>query len=499
MAWLSRPLGGPGRPAYLVSAAVLLSAALALAGCEAGASAPAASATETAAPVGVAPGASAASGSLTGQVQSTKPAVSPAVTAPWPSYHADDSRTGAVSAGAIVGHVKKSWSASLGGAVYGQPVVANGEVIAATENDRVSALNASTGRTIWTRALGTPLKDVDAVAGCGDIQPLGITSTPVVDPRLGEVFVVEEATNWGGVHHRLIGLSVKTGKVLLSEFVDPPLPKDQSAAQLLQRTSLAVANGRVYIGYGGNAGDCGNYHGWLIGVNETGAAHEVSFMATPGSAGGAIWQGGGAPAVDGAGDLYISTGNSNPWPGSPTDPGRYAESVVKLSPTLRVLASFKDTSANHDADLGTGDPVLLTGGRVYAVGKTDVGYVLGESKLAKSFSVSGVCGSDPDGGSAYNAAKQLIFTPCRGGGIQEIDVAHRRLVRVLNGPNSGPIIVGNQLWALSYNAGVLSEFNANTGAFEQSIALGPVPTFASPSAYGGRLFVGTLSGVVAVS
>ena len=34
-----------------------------------------------------------------------------------------------------------------------------------------------------------------------------------------------------------------------------------------ERGGLALVNGIVYVAYSGYAGDCGNYHGWVVGVD----------------------------------------------------------------------------------------------------------------------------------------------------------------------------------------------------------------------------------------
>ncbi|WP_345763189.1 PQQ-binding-like beta-propeller repeat protein [Diaminobutyricibacter sp. McL0608] len=417
----------------------------------------------------------------------------------WLGYHADQSRTGAVSAPAPHSPATLAWRANLGGAVYGQPVVAAGRVIAATETNQVVALNPANGQLAWSASLGSPLTNVGAVAGCGNIDPLGITSTPVVDATTGTVFVVGEVSAGGTVHHQLEGFSVATGKVVLSEPVDPPLPPGESPVNLLQRASLALANGRVYISYGGNYGDCGHYHGWVVGVNESGPPNLVSFEVAPDGEGGAIWQGGGAPAIDASGNLYVGTGNANPDPpqGGP-DPIRFAESVVKLSPTLQPLAAYKDQTAGGDEDLGTSNPVLLRGGTVFSVGKTDIGFVLTQSTLAPVAAIHGICGSDPDGGPAYDAATNRIFVPCRGGGIQPVDLANSTVGPLMSGANSSPTLVGSTLWAAQYPDGTLSEYDARTGALIQTIGVGTsVPNFATPSTGLGLLFLGTSSGVVA--
>ena len=69
----------------------------------------------------------------------------------------------------------------LDGAVYGQPLVVGGDVIAATENDSVYAISRATGKTVWRAHVGTPVPQ-SALHGCGDIFPLGITGTPDLRP-----------------------------------------------------------------------------------------------------------------------------------------------------------------------------------------------------------------------------------------------------------------------------------------------------------------------------
>jgi polyvinyl alcohol dehydrogenase (cytochrome) len=406
-----------------------------------------------------------------------------------------------VNAGPTFEPSTKAWSAALGGAVYGQVLVAAGRVIAATETNRVVALDPSDGSVLWSTSLGPALTNVDSVAGCGDIDPLGITSTPVIDTNSGTVYVVGEISNGNGsVHHQLEGLDLATGAVRISEDVDPPLPSGERAATLLQRASLALGNGRVYVGYGGNDGDCGHYHGWLVGVEETGPAREVSFEVASDGEGGAIWQAGGAPAIDSTGDVYVSTGNANPDPpqGGP-DPKKYTESVVKLSPDLVPLASFKDRVAGGDEDLSTGNPVLLPDGELFAVGKTDIGFVLRQGDLSEVARIPNVCGSDPDGGPAYDAATNQMFVPCRDGGIQVVDLASRAVAAKLSGADSAPILVGNDLWAVDYAKGVVAEYNAASGALEQRLDVASrLPIFTSPSAGLGLLLIATTTGVSAL-
>ena len=435
--------------------------------------------------------------------QSRLPAVATAPVRPsaavWPGYHADPSRSGSVAAQAFSGVAQQAWSVDLGGAVRGQPVIGAGMIIAATETNRVIALNPADGAILWSAVLGPPLTNVDAIAGCGDIDPLGITSTPVIDAQSGTVYVVGEVDDAGVVHHQLEGLTLTSGAVVLSENVDPPLPSGERAVNLLQRASLAVAGGRVYVSYGGNDGDCGSYHGWVVGVQEVGPPRMVSFEVAADGEGGAIWQSGGAPAIDQAGNLYVSTGNANPDPpqGGP-DPKQYTESVVKLSPDLRPLASFKDTVAGGDEDLSTANPVLLPDNLVFAVGKTDIGYLLRQDTLTQLKSLPGICGSDPDGGPAYDRSTNRIFIACRDGGIEVVNLTTGAVGPKLSGVDSAPILVGANLWAVNSPTGTLAEVDTATGATKQTLQVhAGIPVFTTPTAGLGLILVGTSTGVTA--
>lgn len=397
--------------------------------------------------------------------------------------------------------LRPAWANPLdAGAVYGQPLVADGRVFVVTERDDVYALDAHDGHVLWEHNIGTPLTNVQGVTGCGDIDPLGITSTPVVDPATNTLYVVGEVTAGGSlpaVTHQLVGFNIVSGAVVRSADADPPLPSGENARYLLQRASLALANGRVYVGFGGNAGDCGIYHGWLVGVGESASTPAVSFEVASDGYGGAIWESGG-PAVDNAGNVYVTTGNANPQPPAGPDPKAFTESAVKLGPDLGTpLASYKDTLAGGDDDLGTDAPTVLGNGDVFVVGKTDVGYLLNGANLQPVATIPGVCGSDPDGANAEDFGLNTLYVPCRGGGLQEIKLGTDTVGWRAGAVNGSPILVGGELWALQYPGGTLEQLDPATGTVLQRLSVGSVPTFASPSAALGLLLVGTTNGVVA--
>jgi outer membrane protein assembly factor BamB len=72
--------------------------------------------------------------------------------------------------------------------VYAQPLVVGDRVIIATENDTVYALNAADGTTVWKQHLGEPVSG--SSLPCGNVDPVGITSTPAVDVDGGRIYAV---------------------------------------------------------------------------------------------------------------------------------------------------------------------------------------------------------------------------------------------------------------------------------------------------------------------
>jgi len=158
----------------------------------------------------------------------------------------------------------------LDGAVYGQPLLVGDLVIAATENDSVYGLDQATGKVAWRTHVGSPVPLADLP--CGNIDPLGITGTPVYNPASGLVYAVAETT---GFHHVLVGLSVRDGAVRIER--DIPTPDGQPRYDQ-QRPALTIGAGRVYVAFGGLYGDCGPYRGSVVGIPLSGSGPLISYV-----------------------------------------------------------------------------------------------------------------------------------------------------------------------------------------------------------------------------
>ena len=409
--------------------------------------------------------------------------------ADWPVYHQNPGRTGEYpSFPAFAGPLAAGWSTALDGAVYAEPLVVNGTVFAATEGDSVYALDPGSGAILWRRNLGTPVPL--STLPCGNINPLGITGTPAYDSVTGSLFAVAEVT---GPHHVLFALDPATGAVLWSRNVD--LAGDDPSTHQ-QRPALAVANGYVYIGFGGLAGDCGQYVGEEVGVPASGVGATISYRV-PTSREGAIWSTGG-PVIDAAGNLYVSVGN-----GASTTTYDGSDSVLELSPTLQLLSFFAPSSwaADNatDADLGSLSPVLVPGGWVFIAGKSGTGYVLHQGALGGiGGQVSSATVCTGFGGAAQSGG--TIYVPCSGS-LREVQVGTNGSLTpgwqtgAAGGP---PVIGGGAIWSVNTGTGVLVALDPATGAVLGSIAVGAVPHFVSPTLWQDRILVGTMAGISSV-
>jgi polyvinyl alcohol dehydrogenase (cytochrome) len=411
--------------------------------------------------------------------------------AAWPTYGRDFARSGVAAGVATPGLLAVSWRAHLDGAVYGQPLLVGTLVIAATEGDSVYALDQATGRVIWRRHVGTPVPLSDLP--CGNIDPLGITGTPVYNPASGLVYAVAETT---GYHHVLVGISVRDGAVRVER--DIPTPDGQPRYDQ-QRPALTIQGGRVYVAFGGLYGDCGPYRGSVAGIPLSGAGPMISYVV-PTPREGAVW-GTAGPVTGPDGTMYVSVGNGEET-GSRFDD---SDSVTALSPELHRTGVFAPTTwaddNAHDLDLGSTQPALLPDGMLLADGKRGIAY------LVKAAHLGGVGGqvAQAEVCEAYGGAAVLgsvVYEPCAQGGLAAVSTAGHKIRVRWRGPSQAqgsPVIGGGRVWVTDYQGGTLYELDQATGATRGSLSLGAtLPHFSSMSMTGSHAFLGTMEGVIAV-
>jgi len=416
----------------------------------------------------------------------TSPTSSPSST-DWTTYHRNNARTGLVENAPDPHQLTRAWNVQLDGAVYAEPLVVGGRVIVATEGDSLYSLDRNTGKVQWHTNVGSPVPL--STLPCGDIDPLGITGTPVYDPATGLVFAVAEIQ---GPAHILIGVDVATGQVRVRRSADISAMEPQVHQQ---RAALALFQNMVYVAYGGLLGDCGNYHGTVVASRTDGSGPLLSYQVPTPREGG-IWAASG-PAVDDAGHIYVAVGNGETTQGD----WDHSDSVLRLSPALRLEDGFAPTQWQQDnasdADLGSMGPILLPGGLIFADGKSGLGYLLHADALGGvggQALVKPICRAF--GGAA--ALGSQLFVPCTDGLRQLVVGPGANLSLGWRAPaqiNGSPIVGGHTVYSLD-PTGTLYALDAASGTVRAMLSVGATSRFATPTLSGNQVFVGTLAGVV---
>jgi len=354
-------------------------------------------------------------------------------------------------------------------------------VIVATTGNSVYAFDAATGKTKWQQLkLGTPIDG--STLPCGNVNPVGITSTPVADPANNRLYVVGMMQP---NHHELVALDLRTGAELFRVQVDAD-GADPNVHN--QRGALAFANGRVYVPFGGRFGDCGNYKGRVVSVAADGTGPLVEYAIRANREGG-FW-GPMGPITASDGSLYVTSGNSDSR--RDFDDGN---AVIHLSPQLQPTDEFAPSNWAQlnagDVDLGTVMPALLDGDRIFQTGKSGVGYVLNATNLG---GVGGelhqekVCDS-VFGGLAHEG--MTVYVPCSNR-LRSLTVADDHLTDnwSIDFSSPGPPIVANGLvWVLDVKGGQLHALDSKTGKEVVKAGVGKVTRFTGPSAGNRTVFV----------
>ena len=296
--------------------------------------------------------------------------------APVLQHHADAGRSGLYVVPALTWeaarglHRDPAFRAEVAGPVYAQPLYwdppdgGRPVLIVATEQNLVYALDATTGASVWKTSLGAPAPR--SALPCGDIDPLGVTGTPVIDARAQVLYLdaMARVTRDVPPRHALFALSLKDGSVR------PGWPVDVEAAlakrgetfaspEQNQRGALALIGERLYVAYGGHFGDCGAYHGRVVGISLAEPTRVLSWSTA--ARGGGIWSPGGVVSDGHA--LYVTTGNTmgaRAWGGG--------EAVIRLGLDLAFSGRTEDYFApvdwrdldDEDLDLGATNPLLVT-------------------------------------------------------------------------------------------------------------------------------------------
>ena len=300
--------------------------------------------------------------------------------------------------------------ATISGPTYAQPLYlagANGVsdlVIVATEQNHVYAFDASKGgKPVWDQSLGMPLPRSRLAAlksGCGNIDPLGVTGTPIIDGASRTLYVdaMTIASANATAQHQIFALDADSGAIKSGWPVDLNSKATSGGTTFdslvqNQRGALVLLDGKVFVPFGGHIGDCSTYHGWVVGVS-TSDPTQVSAWVTRALAGG-VWAPGGISS-DGR-SLFFATGNTENQSNTFTAPPGWqdGETIFRLPSSLVASGQTVDsfTPANWialddaDTDLGGTAPLVFNvpgatpSALIIGLGKDGNAYLLDRANL----------------------------------------------------------------------------------------------------------------------
>jgi outer membrane protein assembly factor BamB len=468
----------------------------------------------------------------------------------------DNNEPGLVPSQVSAADFGQLFSASVDGQVYAQPIVANGMVVVATENNKVYGLDPVTGAQKWQANFGAawPVSTVN----CGDLTPtIGVTATPVYDPSTGTVYLTSKVNDGPDPQHPhwyLHALDAKTGAeragfpttIKGAPTNNPGVPFNPMTA--MQRPGLLLMDGVIYAGFASHC-DYTPYVGYVVGVNASSGVQTTMWATEAGvSDEGGIWQGGSGLVSDGSGRILFATGNGiapAPGPGE-TPPATLGESVVRLGVnsdgSLSAQSFFSphdNTKLNQDdADLGSGGPMALPSdfgtsahprlvvqvgkdGRIYLLdadhlGGAGQGAGGGDAVVGMTGPFQGVWGRPGfwggDGGYVYvvgnNGPLRALKYSAQGPSLTSVGTTSDNFGYTSGSPviTSTGTTSGSALVWVVYSTGP-GGANAQLRAYDPvpvngvlkmrySAPIGTAVKFAVPATDGGRVYVGTRDGKV---
>ncbi|HTJ69477.1 MAG TPA: choice-of-anchor D domain-containing protein [Actinospica sp.] len=479
----------------------------------------------------------------------------------------DDLRTGwdpaesSLSSGSVAGSdFGQLFATQLNGQIYAQPLVVGDTLVVATDNNYVYGVNKVTGAIEWTDDLG-PSWPASTV-GCGDLTPnVGETSTPVYDPVTGYVYavaMVNDGADASHPHWKMFAISPSTGAqrtgwpLTIQGYPDNDASRAFNSMTAMQRPGLLLMGGAVYVAFGSHC-DYQPYVGYVVGVNtSTQTTHMWADEVGATSTEGGIWQSGGGIVSDGAGRMFVATGNGvAPTVGAGgKPPNQLAQSVIRLgvdsSGTISPQDFFSPANATalntNDLDLGSGGPVALPDAEfgttavphlMVEVGKDGRVFLLNRDNLGGRGQGSG--GTDAvlqtigplngvwghpavwggDGGYVYVVGNQGNLTALKygvnGSGAPALSIAGTSQATfgytsgspavTSDGTTSGSALV----WEVSATGptgagGELTVYDAvptnGVMTLVRSFPIGNASKFSVPATDSGRVYVGTRDGVI---
>ena len=296
----------------------------------------------------------------------------------WPAYlngplHSSYAPAQTAITPASARRLAERWHHAPGHNYLASPTVADGAVFIGADGGWFYKLGLTTGRLLGKRFLGFQPHKTCGAFGTVD------TATVTTDPGNHQPTVYV-----AGADGYLYALNASNLQVKWKSVIAIP---SKRVSNYFDWSSPTVANGRIYIGVASNCDDP-LVHAGLVSYNQATGKKIAEFYTTPrGDVGGSIWS---SVAVAPDGDVFATTGNG---PESDQRLG-YSESILKFSPTLRLLGQFQvpASQVTYDADFGA-SPVLF-GRYVGACDKNGIFYSVRQSTMTLAWKkrVSGASG-----------------------------------------------------------------------------------------------------------
>ena len=433
------------------------------------------------------------------------------------------------------------FAASFAGNMWASPLYiengpgGTGAFFAVTTGNDVFALDETTGAVKWMRNIGSSPQD--SGAGCGGIHPIGIISTPVIDAASRTIYVAGAIGTSTISRHEMHALSIDDGTEKSGWPVDVSTVPASGGTTFMpqpanQRSALSLVGGTLYVAYGGHVGDCGPYHGWVIGINTANPTMKGGWAT--GGQGEGIWAAAGM-ASDGNG-VIAATGNRT---GGGSSTHQDSEEVVRVTglgtradtyyPTMPAATPRWQSMDNADADMGSINPVYMevpgaTPSKIVAqLSKDGHLYLLDAAALGGAnghkvdFTVAGTGMSIHTAPAAYRTAmgSYFVFSTSSNANMCPGGVSGRAVVAVriaaanpptpsivwcapMSSPTTGPIATTTDgqanaiVWYMS--GGRLMGVDGDTGASIYASATGDtcsgVRQWSSPIAVKGRIVAG---------
>jgi hypothetical protein len=278
------------------------------------------------------------------------------------------------------------FAATGGGTVYG---------IAAMDTNGPTGI--APGTIVWKTHLGNPYGGIDG-------NSIGVLSTPVIDLKAGRLYVTGSVTdyltppsnpNHGGNNWEVFALNIKDGSLVAGW----PLVFTQTLLDAINQNTLVTGTGpHAAVAFSSTGADSRGalvlsphgdilYVDWAAyGTSNPGWMTAVATGVTDGAvngqtpaivsaysaiddtttaANGGMW-GAGGPAVDAAGHVFVTTGDSPSGTGPAL--GKFGNSVMEFTlgsgQQLQLTGLYTpwnyQTQDTIDSDLGGGSPILIT-------------------------------------------------------------------------------------------------------------------------------------------